>query len=235
MKIEQGNVLESLRAVQNFLDAHADKLPTLVNSGARNRLDIRVAELGGHATVQSGSHLVSKGATQKHYAMRKALMHVHMAPISRIALADLPRTPELAALKMPRGTPNTEVLYNAAIAMADAAEPFATVFTDAALPADFIAQLRTAAQAMLVPVDTRKTSRSVRSGATKGVNSAMLDARKSVRILDSIVRPLLVDDPALLASWESVKRVPRRSTRTTPAAVPAPAPASSTPQVSTTV
>src|SRR5262245_15140110 len=65
MQITQGNVLQSLRGVQAFLDTNADQLPGLKESGARVRLDALVEELGSHAAAQTGTVLAAKGATQK--------------------------------------------------------------------------------------------------------------------------------------------------------------------------
>ena len=83
-----------------------------------------------------------------------------MAPIARIAKVRLPDTPELAALRMPRGRPTILGLAAHAEGMAAAAAPFTDVFVAAGLPADFIVQLHTAVDAMLEPVNVRKQTRS---------------------------------------------------------------------------
>jgi hypothetical protein len=213
MQISQGNTLAALRGVQAFLDAHSDVLSAAATSGARKKLDALVETLSDHATIQTGSILASKGATQKQYALRKALLEDHMAPIARIAAADLPQTPELTPLKMPRGRPSTETLHSAATGMAEAAQPYVAVFTAAGLPADFITQLVAAADAMLVPIDTRTQNRGKRNGATKGLKETVRSALKTVRVLDSFVRPVIKDDPALLATWDSVRRPPAKAGR----------------------
>jgi hypothetical protein len=221
MQTRQGNTLQALRGVQAFLDAHAETLTTVAACGARKTLDTQIEEVSAHVMAQSGSHLASQGATQKQYALRQALLADHMAPIARIAAADLPLTPELHPLKMPKGRPSTEKLGAAAKGMADAAEPYAGVFVSAGLPQDFTKQLRAAADAMLVPIDARTQSRGSRQGATKGLKNAMLMASKTVRVLDAFVRRALKDDPALLASWDAVRRPPSKTGKAAAPAAPA--------------
>lgn len=51
-------MLESLRAVQTFLDAHADKLDGVVKTGARQRLSDAIAALQGHAKTPRGKPTV---------------------------------------------------------------------------------------------------------------------------------------------------------------------------------
>jgi nucleotide-binding universal stress UspA family protein len=213
MKTTQGTTLQSLRAVQGFLDQNAEKLAAIVKSGARQKLDEAVIELAGHVSMQSGSHLAAQGATQRHRSLRQALIRDHMAPISRVARADLPRTPEVEPLKMPRGRPTAERLAAAAYGMAKAAVPFSEVFTFAGLPSDFVDELNAATDAMLIAVNDRTKSRGLRGGATKGLSQKLAAGRRIVHVLDAFVKSALNDDPALLANWNVIKRVQRPAGR----------------------
>ena len=65
MQTIQGNMLQSLRTVQAFLEENAAKLTDVVNTGARQRRDDAIAELSGHASDQTGSALASQGAALK--------------------------------------------------------------------------------------------------------------------------------------------------------------------------
>ena len=235
MKTSEANLVQSLRAIQEFLDAHVSVLASVSASGARKKLDQYVTLLSEHSRTQSGGTLAAKGARQKTLALRHFLMREFMAPIARIAAADLPHTPELAALKLPKGSARFATLHQAATGMAVAARPFASVFTEAGLPADFISQMLAAADAMIASIGHQIQSRGASNGATKGIGQISSVARKNVRVLDALVRRV-VRDPALLRNWVVVKR-PRKQgvlpgvvtlTGTTTAAVPAPAPASAT-------
>ena len=78
-----------------------------------------------------------------------------MAPIAKIAAAELPDTPELEPLRMPQDHPSIERLRAAALGMAKAAEPYAAVFIEAALPPDFIQRLIDAANTTVATVGAR--------------------------------------------------------------------------------
>jgi hypothetical protein len=216
MQTTQGSTLQSLRNVKAFLDANVDKLAAVINTGARQQLDDAIAELSVHASDQTGNDLASQGATRKHRSLRVALLRDHMAPISRIARADLPVTPETEPLKMPKGRPTAERLAALAYGMAKAATPFTAVFTSAGLPADFAAKLNAATDAMLLAVSERAQSRGKRGGATKGLKTKLARGRRIVHVLDAFVRSALKDDPALLANWYIVKRVQRPPIRIAP-------------------
>jgi hypothetical protein len=206
VQITQGNTLQALRGVQAFLDKYAGLLPGLNESGARKKLDALVEELGAHAAAQTGSVLAAKGATQKQYAMRIVLLEDYMAPIARIAEADLPDTPELRALRLPQARLSTENLAKAAVGMADAAEPHAAVFIAAGLAPDFVAQLRQKAKDALAPLDLRTENRSARRGATRGVKESIRAAKRTVRVLDTFVRRMLRNNAVLMERWAAVKR-----------------------------
>ena len=220
MQTTQGSVLESLRAVQTFLSDNGDKLADVVKTGARQKLDDAIVELTTHATDQQGSHLAAQGNTKKKRTLQIILRRDHMAPIARIARAELPPVPEVEPLKMPKGRPTAERLAALADGMAKAAAPFTDTFVSAGLPSDFIAQLNAATNAMVSEVNQRNQNRGKRGGATTGLKQKLGRARRIVHVLDAFIQTALKDDPALLSSWNIVKRVRRPSTR--PATPPAP-------------
>lgn len=232
MQTVQGNMLQSLRTVQAFLEENAEKLGGVVKTGARQRLDETIAALARHVSDQSGSHLASQGATQLQRTLRRVLLRDHMAPIARIAQADLPPTPEVEPLRMPPGKPTAERLAALAHGMATAAEPFAATFVSAGLPEDFIARLKAAADAMTQSLSERSQSRGRQSGATIGLKATLTAGRKIVRVLDAFVRTALQSDPALLGNWNAVRRVQKvvvRPNAPTDAVSPAPAPSATDP------
>jgi hypothetical protein len=202
-------MLDSLKAAQHFLDEHATKLGDVATGGARKRLDDVIAELTAHVADQSGSDLAAQGNTKKQRALRIALIRDHIAPISRIARADLPDTPEVQPLKMPRGKPSTQKLASIARGMAKAAAPFTSVFLMGGLPTDFIARLDTATNALLEAVVERSRHRGRRGGATTGLKNRLSAGRKIVRVLDALVKSAGANDPVLVADWNIVKRVQR--------------------------
>ena len=148
MRTIQGNILESLRNVKSFLDQHEDKLQDVIKTGTRVALLEAIADLEGYSNQQAAGTGTARNATKQAAELRKELVNEHMALIARIASARLPRTPELANLRTPRGSQSDTKLATRAYEMASTAEPFAQVFLDAGLPADFIEQLKNAADRM---------------------------------------------------------------------------------------
>jgi len=221
MQTTQGSVLESLQAVQTFLTDNADRLAGVVKTGARQKLDEAIAELTTHAEEQQGSHLAAQGNTQEKRNLQLVLRRDHMAPIARIARAELPPTPAVEPLKMPKGRPTVARLAALADGMANAAAPFADTFISAGLPTDFIAQLRAATTAMVAAVAERNQNRGKRGGATTGLKQKLGRARRIVHVLDAFIQTALKDDQVLLSSWNIVKRVRRNTNRpATPGAPP---------------
>ena len=125
MQTRQGNTVRSLRAVEDFLDDNSATFPDIATSGARKTLGGAIATLSAHATDQSGSTISAQSGTKKTRALRAVLRGNYMAPISRIARAELPNTQELLPLRAPRGNPTTEKLAVASRGMAQAAAPYA--------------------------------------------------------------------------------------------------------------
>ncbi len=228
MQTKQGRTLQSLRVVQSFLDANAANLANVVQSGIRKQLDYIVAALEEHADVQSGSNYSAQSATQKHYSLRTVLLRDHMAPVAKIAEAQLPDSPEMEPLRMPRGRPSVDVLKALAVGMANAAEPHKDMFLAAGLPADFIEQLKSAAKAVVDSVGQRKANRITRGGATKGIRTLASRGRSIVHALDAMVKSALKGDLPMLREWNIAKRV-ERYTKPAVLAAPTPQPPAPTP------
>jgi len=107
MQTRQAHTLQSLQAVQSFLDDPALELRSVSSGAARKRLDSLVTELQSHVTEQASSNFASQGATKRLRALRRSLLRDHMTPIARVAGADLPNSVEVQPLEMPRGNTGT--------------------------------------------------------------------------------------------------------------------------------
>jgi hypothetical protein len=209
MQTKQGAVLESLRAVNTFLNEKADQLGDVVHTGVRRKLADVLAELDTHATDQTASSFVAEGATKRKVVLARNLRRRHLTPIARIARVELSHTPNLESLKMPKGRPTPERLIAHAEGMAKAAAPFAETFIEAGLPSDFIARLGAATGELRSAVTDRTQNRGKQNGATTGLKKQLSSARKLVHVLDAFVQTALEDNEPLLASWNVVKRVRR--------------------------
>jgi hypothetical protein len=209
MQSRQANMLRSLRNVEEFLTANATTLNGIVNSGTRRKLANAIAVLETVVGEQAGTSASAQGETSQYHALRKVLIRDHMAPIARIASAELPPTPQMSALRMPRPVWKMERLAAAARGMGQVAEPLAATFVEAGLSPEFVARLDAAIDAMVRSHTERAQTRGRLSGATKDLAHTLASSRKLVNVIDALVTTALVHEPGLLRSWKVVKRVRR--------------------------
>lgn len=217
METRQGSTLQSLRTVDKFLDEHAAALGDVINSGVRKELTEIISELTGHIGAQTSGGMESYGATRKQRALRAALLRDQMAPIATVARARLRHVPELAAFKMPRGRPTTERLASVAYGMAKEAAKHADVFTEAGLSTSFVANLTSAADALVDSLSGRTNTVARRRGATRDLKEKLTAGRKVVAILNAMIkRELKTNEPGLLDAWNVARRVKKLGEGTIP-------------------
>ncbi len=238
MHARQSSILESLRAIQLFLDGHPEELAPINASGTRKSLDTLVPQLTTQALDQDAGRVGGRGEASLHQSLRKELHDLHMKPIATIARARLRNVPEMSAFQLPPlATPST-VLVAKAGGMADAAAKHAAVFIERGLSQDFIAQLTAAATALSQASDSRAQSRTRSVGATSALAAFVAQARTVVRELDALVTLKVGRDERLIGEWRAAKRVHRKTGPATGSATPAPAgtspttPGGSTPTLS---
>jgi hypothetical protein len=212
----QGVTLETLRAIVFFIDKYADRLGPVVKSGSRRQMDQLITELDELAIRQATNATVLSGA-EKAKELRQDLVEKHMKPIVQIASVDLPRTPELAKLRVPKGSPTPEKLVKAAEQMRELAAPHAQTFIDAGLPETFLADLTAAAAAFMIFSAKRKGSAGTGKAATSGIKEGISRATRIVKALDGLVLKQLdrrsPDDQLLRAEWAFVKKVRKTASR----------------------
>jgi hypothetical protein len=90
--------------------------------------------------------------------------------------------------------------------MGKAAANYTPTFVAAGLPADFLAKLQAATDALSDSLALRGHTVSAGAGATAGLDAEAARGRKALKVLDSLVVPIIADDDALLAQWRSAKR-----------------------------
>ncbi|MEO7086828.1 MAG: hypothetical protein ABI442_07530 [Gemmatimonadaceae bacterium] len=207
MQSNQATDLNMLLRVQRFLDVNGDTLGTINKSGYRAVLDDVVTNLSGHAVNQTTSKRVGAAETARERVLRNALRLNNMRPIATVAAAQLRQTPEFVAFKMPAGNSTSRTLIAWAGAMHNAAAGYSKTFTDAGLPADFLAQLQTAADVLNTSITNRGATKNLQSGATTGLSAEATRGRQAVKVLDSLVEPEIAGNLAVLAQWRSAKRI----------------------------
>jgi hypothetical protein len=216
MQSRQGQLIDTARNVQAFLDENAAVIgPTIASS--RANLDDAVAQLTAMAVTQSGGKILSKGATARQKTLRTSLRGNFMKPIADVAKLKLGDVPEFGALTMPKKQLGSTQLVASAHAMADAAEPHAAVFIGVGLPDDFVSELRTAADAVTTSMNGRQVQLGLSRSATAGIKDQETRVRALFRLINALVVPKLGSNVVLLSKWKATKAI----THTTVTPVPA--------------
>ena len=206
MQTNQERTLQSLRAIQTFIDGHAHAIPSVADSGARRELANVIEQLTYHVSAQSGASLGSRLKTQEQHALRVSLLQDHMAPL--VAIARLwPGAFPPGTFRMPKLNSAPARLVKAAQDMAQAATPRAGDFSNMGLHQDFIPQLLAAAQAVHDSVGERTQLLGKRVGSTSTLRATLSSARRLVHVLDALTRKAIMGDTALLTNWNFVRRL----------------------------
>ena len=211
MKLLYSQFLAACRQTQQFLDAEAAALGTIPTSGARKRLDDVTVVLEQMGERQGTHRTLAKGALGSELLLARTLRRQHVRPVVRIVRAELPGVTALSAVALPPGGLNSTALATRARDLAAAVEPFAAVFVESGLPADFLDRMRAAADRLVQAVNGKGSHRTTRQGATDSLTKAFRRARKVVRVLDALVRAQLDEQDPLITEWNRASREVRGS------------------------
>ena len=199
--------LNTLSRVQRFLDQNATPLGDINASGYRKILDDVVGKLA-RPRRRSDDHQAGGGRRggEGACASERAQAEPH-APRRHGGHAQLRQVPDFVALKMPPRNATSRTLINWAAAMKTAAGEYSDAFVGAGLPADFLDQLKGASVDALGNSLTNRTSNgAAQRGATIGLDAEATRGRQAVKVLDSLVEPLIQGNLALLGQWAAAKR-----------------------------
>jgi hypothetical protein len=208
MNYRQQRQLDALRRVQDFLDSHAADVGALNDCEARTQLDDAVTQLAAFGNDQGTANLQMTGQIHRERAMAVDLRHRHMQPIATFARARLRGAPDFAALARPASNKLLRTtLVRAARAMAAAAAPHADALTKGGFPADAVAQLGAAADALSATVAERANTKVRRVGATKGIAEELRRGGEAAAMLHAVIHNQFTGDATFLAGWNAARRV----------------------------
>lgn len=217
--------LLSFRRVLDLLDTLA-AVAFLKDAPARRQLDEAVMQLELFAGQQGSSKDALKGQGKLQLKLESALLKEHMQPIADFARSQLGGTPEFAELTRTVTGLTGERLVNAAKDMATNAAKHQDAFVRHGFPADTVAQLTAATDALAAVVRTADKLRVTRSTATEGVDVQWRLGKEAVGTLNAAMKKQFATDSTTLAAWRAAKRVtikPVRPDAATPAPVTTPA------------
>jgi len=202
--------VNTLHAVQEFMDTNDAALGNLNKSESRRDLDAVEAELSNHAATQSRSKTGAKAARAQRKAARDTLVVDYLRPISSTAATKLAQSPDIGALTLPKNLRTTPQYLAAAETMGEAAAKHADVFIAAGMAPTFVADLAAAADNLRAAEAAQASVVTSRLGATKGLDDAERLAHKVVKQVDAMIEPLIKNDTALLVKWKATKRFAAR-------------------------
>ena len=224
MNAHQKRELQSFRRVQDWIGKNPQV--TTASSATADQLTVlngAVQEITTLAAQQNEQASVGLGATAEARRLRAELLTQHMRPVASIARATIPDVVKMSVeLQAPAAKIDAEALFAEAEAMATTAAKYSDKLIARGLPADFVAQLRTVAEAYKKEIDTRGQARAGVTGATAGLHAEVLIGRKAVETMSVINTKQLRGQPAALAEWKQIRRVTIKGVNTGVAPAPLP-------------
>jgi hypothetical protein len=211
MRTQQVHVGQTLRQVQQFLDAHADVVGSANQSEARQSLNAAVTQLDASATEQGTRTRERHGEVSLRKQLEQQLVRKYMTPVAKLARSRLQGEPSLAALTPSGNALRSERLVQSARSVIEAAGSYTTQLVAARFPADFLAQFTNATDAVAASMQTRSVKHRDRVGATKSVQAALQQGRAAVAELDAVVSHLILGNARLEEEWRVARRVTRSS------------------------
>ena len=207
MRNEYGWVLAALDRVQTFLDENRSALGTAVAPAVHEHVAATRARLAASLETQDGLKRAVEEAVVGKKALRERLVREHLRPIAAVAVARLPEVGELNALRVASRPSALAAVLTASGGVAEAAGRHEAALVAAGRPADFIAQLVGAADALRVAQNAQTQVTGRRVEASKALSNEARSARRTLRMVDTLVRVAITRDDPLLARWKHLRRV----------------------------
>jgi len=221
-------ILQWARRILDFLVQYNIKSDVAELTPLRQELSDVVGKLTANAAAQETITKQARVQTTEIRRLRHTLRNVHLKPIARLG-----RTMDLGEIDgnkitftLPNPNANAEVLAATADAAVNALSVVGPKFTAKGFAPNAAEQLSNVTKALRDAI----AERSAQVGRRAGTTAVMLQdggrALKLVRAIDAIVRPVIQNDPQLLAAWEIAIAMPSpapkvaKDASTTPPAEP---------------
>ncbi|HVZ47563.1 MAG TPA: hypothetical protein VG916_02155 [Gemmatimonadaceae bacterium] len=198
---------ESGRRALQFLATNTDAVPSVNETDARRQLETALAEMDAAAAAQDAAVREIRGETGRRTQLERTLVRKYLTPLAEFARASLRGVPEYAALTPAVASLRGPRLVVAANAMATAADKYAGALDQARFPQNFLASLRTAADAVNQSLGIMRGLVQQRVDATSGLVATAGDVRRAKRGLDSLVRHHILGNEVLERGWRLAKRI----------------------------
>ena len=208
MQVKQTQVLQCARRVRDFLVEYDLKSAVAELSMVRQELADALDKLTANAAAQEAITKQARVQTTEIRRIRATLRDGLLKPIIRMS-----RTMELEinsaqiTFALPPFRVDSERLAAAADAMVTALNVVGPHFVARGFAADFVEQVSTATKALRDAIDQRAAQLARRTGTTAAMERDGARVTQLVRVIDTLVRPVIASNPELLATWETVVAV----------------------------
>lgn len=203
-------VLQWARRVRDFLVEYEVKSDLAELTKMTQELDEAIGHLTTNAAAQEAITKQSRVQTTEIRRLRKTLRDGHLKPIvimSRTMKLEINGTEIIFAL--PDFDIDAERLAAAADAMVTALQVLGPQFVARGFASNFVEQLSTTTKALRDAIDQRSAQVSRRTGTTAAIVRDGDRVLHLVRLIDTLVRPVIQGNTELLAAWENVVALPR--------------------------
>jgi hypothetical protein len=210
MDKKKTQVLQWARRVRDFLVEHDLKSALAELTPLRQELDDVVGQLTANGAAQEAITKQSRVQTTEIWRLRDSLRNTHLKPIVRMS-----RTMKLEmngteiTFVLPRPDVDSERLAAAGDAMVTALKTFGPQFVARGFASNFVEQLSNATKALRDAIDQRSAQVGRRTGTTAAIVRDGERAVQLVRVIDTLVRPVIQSNPELRATWDSTVALPR--------------------------
>ena len=210
MSRTQTRVLQWARRVRDFLVEHVLRSDLVELTAFRQLLDQLVEQLTANAAAQEAITKQALVQTTENKRLRASLREAHLKPIVRMS-----RTMKLEingtdiTFTLPEFDLDYERLAAAADAMVTGLKVLGPQFIARGFASNLVEQLSNTTQAFREAIDQRSSQVARRTGTTAAIQRDTNHVIQLVRLIDTLVRPVIENDPELLAVWKSVVALPR--------------------------
>jgi hypothetical protein len=208
-----GEGTQVILGVGGFMGANVDGVPEtdLPVANLRRQREL-VLECGNNLKAlgleQEIHDLAANAATGRAKDQMRRLRTALISPVVRASKRIMPDDPELrAVIKISRLTTYRATIV-AANGLAERVGPHKAKFVDAGLSENFVEVLQSSAAELQQTLNERSDHVARRAHATAGIEAEYARGRDLVKILDAMLSSLWAKDPARLAQWKSVSRLP---------------------------
>jgi hypothetical protein len=203
----QQRQIDAQRRAQGYLDSRTEGVGPLNESEGRKKLDGALTWVATLRNEQGTADRELAGQTKQEQVLVAELKTRHMQAVATFARARLRGEPAFAALTKPLTNLSPQQLVQAARSMATAAGPHADALVRGGFPADHLAQLGAAADALEAVAAARADTKVRRVAATKGIAEAIQQGREGLSMLHAVITHRHWGDPTFLSGWRAARRV----------------------------